>query len=321
MSAGSDTTAALTQAIRREAHALGFSHVGFAPAEQLTEEGEALRRWLDLGYQAGMRWMERDTEKRCDPSLVLPGARTVISLAHNYYTAQQHSGHEAAGKISRYAWGDDYHTVVERKLGQLEQRINELAPTEKSRRYVDTGPVMDKAWAVRAGIGWLGKNGNVITRDYGSWVFLAEILTTLPVDYDTAIPDYCGSCTACIDACPTQAIVSPGVIDSGRCISYMTIEHRGDELPLEEGMDMQQWVFGCDICQDVCPWNSFAKESDEPAFLPRSWNIDPPLIELASLDDEEFRSRYKGSAIKRCKPAGLRRNARIVLNRKESNVE
>ncbi len=318
---GGESVSARAASIRAMAVELGFSHVGFAAADPLVNERAGLEQWLAQGMHADMLWMARDTAKRCDPSAVLPGARSVVAVALNYYTPQRHSNAADVGKISRYAWGDDYHDVLGEKLGMLELFIHELAPEVETRRYVDTGPMMDKAWAVRAGIGWLGKNGNVLTRDMGSWIFLGEIITTLELGHDAPIDDFCGSCTACLDACPTQAIVSPAVVDSRRCISYLTIEHRGETLPLPEGTTLDSWVFGCDVCQDVCPWNSFAKESEEEAFEPRPWNISPALMELSELGDEEFRTRYRHSAIKRCKPSGLRRNARTVLQRDVSNLK
>ncbi len=308
-------------AIRDLAFGLGFSHVGFAAAAALANERIGLEQWLASGYQADMRWMERDVDKRCDPSLVLPGARSVISVAMNYYTAPQHLQDADVARISRYAWGDDYHDIIGEKLKLLEQGIRELVPDAQTRRYVDTGPVMDKAWAVRAGIGWLGKNANVITRDLGSWVFLGEVLTTIDLEYDTPISDYCGSCTSCLEACPTQAIVAPAVIDSNRCISWLTIECRDDELPLSEDMRLDNWVFGCDVCQDVCPWNSFARETGEQAFQPRPGNTALLLTELSEISDEAFRERFRRSPVKRSKPSGLRRNARTVLARKESNMD
>jgi epoxyqueuosine reductase len=310
-----------TDELRQAALALGFSHVGFAAAEELSGERLRLSQWLAQGHHAGMGWMERDVEKRSDPRMVLPGARSVISVAMNYYTPVAHSDSPDIAKISRYAWGEDYHDVLGERLAKLEDVVRNTIPDVQTRRYVDTGPVMDKAWAVRAGIGWLGKNGNVITRDLGSWIFLGEILATCEFVYDEPIADYCGSCTSCIEACPTQAIVAPAVVDSRRCLSWLTIECRDEELPLREGMQMDGWVFGCDVCQDVCPWNSFAQESPEPGFHPRAVNVEAPLAELAQITDEEFRERFRRSPVKRCKPWGMRRNARTVSVRNESNIE
>jgi len=320
MTQSGDTALTTEERIRARARELGFTHVAFAPVQQLGEERELLEQWLKRAYHAGMQWMRHSVETRTDPTRIVPGARSMICLAMNYYTPAQHSTHVEKAKISRYAWGDDYHELVGERLKQLEASIAEWYPESRSRRYVDTGPVMEKAWAVRSGIGWLGKNGNVITKDMGSWVFLAEIISTLKLEYDNPIPDHCGTCTACIDACPTGAIVENCVIDSNRCISYLTIEHRGDELPGAENMNFENWVFGCDICQDVCPWNSFQRASDESAFAARPYNLAPSLSELVNMDDDEFRRRFKNSTVKRTKAAGLRRNARTVLMQRESHV-
>ena len=308
-----------TDRIRREALRLGFSHVGVAPAASLAAERMRLEHWLARGFQADMVWMARDPARRTDPRLVLDGARSVISVAMNYYHPVPHSGDPDVAHISRYAWGDDYHDIVTARLAALEAYIVTEVPDARTRRYVDTGPVMDKAWAVQAGIGWLGKNGMVITRDHGSWIFLGEILTTVALDYDTPIEDYCGSCTRCLDACPTHAIVAPTVVDSARCISYLTIEHRGPHPEDMRQEDFHGWVFGCDICQDVCPWNSFAQSSAESAFAPRPGNIAPRIDALATIEDEEFRDRFRKSPVKRSKAEGLRRNARTLLAQQESH--
>lgn len=313
--------AELSALIRAKALELGFSHVGFAAAVPLDEERKHLETWLARGAQANMHWLDRDPLRRSDPAQVLPDCRTVISLAMNYYTPQQHAENPELARISRYAWGDDYHDVLDASMHELESFIAQAEPAARTRRYVDTGPVMDKAWAVRAGIGWQGKHSNVITRDRGSWVFLGEILTTLALDPDAPMLDYCGSCTSCLDACPTQAIVEPYVVDSNRCISYLTIEHRGDFPDQVKDWNFQNWVYGCDICQDVCPWNSFAQAATEPAFEARSWNVAPPVTELAQIDDEEFRRRFRKSPVKRTKADGLRRNARILLIQNESHTD
>lgn len=315
------TRSEASELIRRKALHFGFSHAGFARAEALGEEAELLREWLGRGYHAGMEWMERNRERRIDPREIVEGAESVICLAMNYYTPHAHSDRKEHGKISRYAWGDDYHDIMGERLREFEEWMQVEFPGVRTRRYVDTGPVMEKAWAVRAGIGWLGKHGNVITRDRGSWVFLGEIITTLPLDYDEAMGDFCGTCTACIDACPTAAIPEPYVIDANRCIPYLTIEYRGEELPREAGEGLGRWVFGCDICQDVCPWNSFAVETEEAAFQPRPGAREPELQVLASMTDEEFRTRFRGSPVARAKARGMRRNARTVLMQQESYTD
>ncbi len=306
-----------TQEIKSKARALGFAKVGIARADELTEEGQRLREWLRRGYHATMNWMASTVEKRIDPRSILPDARSVVCVAMNYYTEGRHSDDPTVGKISRYAWGDDYHLVLTDRLRQLSEYIKELEPTVNVKVYVDTGPVMEKAWAVRAGVGWLGKHTNLITREFGSWVFLGEVILDLELEYDQPIPDYCGSCTACIEACPTGAIVEPYVLDSNKCISYLTIEHRESISP-ELASNFQNWVYGCDICQDVCPWNRFQQPTAEAAFAPRTYNLAPTLTELAELTEEEFHERYRKSPIKRTKHAGLVRNARAVLAEQKS---
>lgn len=309
----------LTQKIKSKALELGFAKVGIARADELTEEGQRLREWLQRGYHATMDWMASNVEKRTDPRLILPNARSVVSVAMNYYTEGRHSVDPSVGKISRYAWGDDYHIVVTERVRQLSEYIKELEPSANSRVYVDTGPVMDKAWAVRAGVGWLGKHTNVITKEYGSWVFLGEVILDIELDYDQPMADFCGSCTACIEACPTGAIVEPYVLDSNRCISYLTIEHRESFSP-ELASNFQNWVYGCDICQDVCPWNRFQQPTTEGAFRPREYNIAPKLAQLAEMTETEFRERFRKSAVKRTKHEGLVRNVRAVLAEQKSLV-
>jgi epoxyqueuosine reductase len=259
-----------------------------------------------------MQWLERDVEKRTDITNVLPNAKSVICVAMNYFTHSQYADSPAVGKISRYAWGDDYHLVMNDRLEKLFEFIRSEIPDVTGKIYVDTGPVMDKAWAARAGIGWLGKHTNIITQNYGSWVFLGEILLDSELEYDKPMLDYCGKCTACLDACPTQAIVHPYVLDANKCISYLTIEHRG-ELPKGIVSKFDNWIYGCDICQDVCPWNRFQKETEEPRFHPRKENLAPKLTEIAEMNQEEFSRRFRKSPIKRTKLSGLTRNAKAIL--------
>lgn len=301
----------VTENIRRAALDLGFVKIGFARAEAMEEEEARLTQWLQRGYHASMAWMANHTEKRIDPRLLVPNAQSVIVVAENYYTAVAHEPSVDDGKISRYAWGDDYHLHAAKRIEALFERITQIAPEAEGRYYVDTGPVMEKAWAARAGVGWQGKHSNLITKEFGSWVFLGTIVTTLALEYDEPIGDWCGTCTACIDACPTGAIVEPYVVDAGLCISYQTIEHRG---PIDEtlGKKFDGWVYGCDICQDVCPWNRFAKATNHSEYEPRPGNVTPPLAELASLTQEEFSRRFSKSAIKRTKLAGMVRNAELI---------
>lgn len=302
----------LTQKIKSQARELGFSKVGIARADILTEEGKHLQEWLNRRYHGTMDWMERNVEKRMDPRNIVPHAKSVISVAMNYYAGVPHTDSSEIGKISRYAWGDDYHILVTSRIQTLVDCIKQEKPDANAKAYVDTGPAMDKAWAVRAGVGWLGKHTNVITKDYGSWVFLGEIILDVELEYDEPIADFCGSCRACIDACPTHAIVEPYVLDATKCISYLTIEHKG-EIPGELKPKFENWIYGCDICQDVCPWNSFQQQTKEQAFLPREANVAPQLKELESITKEEFNERFRKSPIKRPKREGFIRNVKTVM--------
>ncbi|MGA9364462.1 MAG: tRNA epoxyqueuosine(34) reductase QueG [Bacteroidota bacterium] len=307
----------LTDRIKARAMELGFSKVGITRAVVLEEEGKLLREWLSRGYQGTMGWMGRKVEKRIDVRKVVPDAQSVVVVAMNYYTEAVHSDDPDDGKISRYAWGDDYHDVMIPRLGKLLEYIQCEAPSAKGKVYVDTGPVMDKVWAVRAGIGWEGKHTNVISRDFGSWIFLGEIILDIGLEYDELSADYCGTCTRCIDACPTNAIVEPYVVDSNLCISYLTIEHKG-EIPEVVSSQFGNWIYGCDICQDVCPWNQrFSKPTQEAAFSPRAGLLKPSLTDLASMSEEEFREKTQGSPVKRTKHSGLMRNVKAVLKNRE----
>ena len=300
---------ALSAKIRQKATELGIDKIGFARAELLAGDREHFFDWLETGKHGEMAWLEREPEKRTDPRLIFPEARSVISVAINYYTPSQHDDGANRGKVSRYAWGDDYHDVVKEKLRELLDWIVAEIPNASGKICVDTAPVMEKAWAERAGLGWIGKHSNVITTELGSWIFLGEILLNLELDYDEPAADHCGSCTACIDACPTDAIVEPYVVDSNRCISYATIELRSDKLPENIGSNLNGWLYGCDICQDVCPWNRFEQPSGEPRFAPRNGeaSVDLEVVEL--LTPETYAERFRKSAMKRTKLAGLKRNA------------
>lgn len=303
-----------TQKIKTKALELGFTKVGIARAEALGDEAVHLLEWLNRGYHASMAWMTRHADKRSDPRVIVPGAKSVICVAMNYYTPQQHSNDRGVGKISRYAWGDDYHDILTERLKKLYEWMQGEFPGVDSRYYVDTGPLMEKVWAQRAGIGWIAKHTNVITQDVGSWVFLGELITTLDLDYDEPATDHCGTCTLCIDACPTDAIVEPYVVDSNKCLSYLTIEHRGG-ITGAVTEKFENWVYGCDICQDVCPWNhKFSLPSGESGFLPREGNVAPTLEKWKDMTQEKFSEQFKGSPIKRTKVSGLRRNVGIVLN-------
>lgn len=306
-----------TQEIKTKALELGFCEVGIARAESLNAESTHLAEWLVRGYHGTMEWMARNFEKRIDPGTVLPNAKSVVSVALNYYTGVEHSKDAEVGKISRYAWGDDYHDVMKGKLEEVLHFIVVKKPKAKGKVYVDTGPVLDKVWAQRAGIGWEGKHTNVITQKYGSWVFLGEIIVDVELEYDSPATDHCGSCTLCIEACPTNAIVEPYVLDSNLCISYLTIEHRG-EIREELAGRFDNWIYGCDICQDVCPWNKkFAKPTSIEEFYPREHNVAPILQQVVEMQPEEFSRQFRKSPIKRTKHSGLMRNVKAVMNRKE----
>lgn len=304
-----------TQAIKERALSVGFHKVGIIRAEPLAAEAPRLKEWLARGYHGAMSWMARDVEKRLDPRELFPEARSIIVVALNYYTPEQHHENSNSGKVSRYAWGDDYHDVLKTKLQSLLSWIREQEPLAAGKICVDIQPTLDKAWAVRAGLGWLGKHTNVITPEYGSWVFVGELLLNLELEPDVApVEDHCGTCTLCIDACPTQAITEPYVVDSNKCISYATIELRTPELPETVQQGLSGWLYGCDICQDVCPWNRFEQKTDERQFAPREDNINADLKEILELTPETYAARFRGSAMKRAKLAGLQRNARALMN-------
>lgn len=300
------------QIVIEKAGELGFDLIGFAKAERLTDELIHLNDWLSRGYNADMDYMNRNREKREDVSLILPGAKSVISMAMNYYTDHTHNGQNGIGKISRYAWGKDYHLIIWDKLELLEKQLNEIDPGFRSISYVDTGPVMDKSWAVRAGIGWLGKHSNVISREIGSWFFISTLITNREFEYNEPVVDHCGTCRACLDACPTNAIVDDYIVDSNKCISFLTIENKGEiENSFKNRFD--NWLFGCDVCQDVCPWNNkFSVVTQEGDFEPVH-GTGIPLNDVISMSPEEFKSKFETSPLKRAKLNGLKRNAGFLL--------
>lgn len=301
--------------IRQHAIDLGFSKVGIARAEPLAEEEARLRKWLARGYHGEMKWIERDPVQRADPQKIFPAARSVVVVAMNYYTPHEHRESRATGKVSRYAWGDDYHDVMGDKLRALLSRIKERWPEAEGKVCVDIQPAMDKAWAARAGLGWIGKHTNLITNEYGSWVFLGELFLNLELEPDELqVADQCGSCTLCLEACPTNAIVEPYVVDSNLCISHATIESRADELRPDVAGHLEGWLYGCDICQDVCPWNQMTPVTREPRFEPRAGNVSASLSGILELTPDEYAARFRRSAMKRAKLAGLKRNAQTLLN-------
>lgn len=305
--------------IRARALTEGFHKVGIVRAESLLDERERLNEWLARGYHGEMKWMARDAEsvtRRTDPRSLLPSARSVVVVALNYFTPHEHKNDPARGKISRYAWGDDYHTVVGEKLKTLLAWIKSERLETEGKVCCDIQPVMDKAWAVRAGLGWIGKHSNLITREYGSWVFLGELFLNLELEYDAETSeDHCGTCTLCLEACPTGAIVEPRVVDSTRCISYATIELRDEHLPTHVEENLSGWLYGCDICQDVCPWNRFEKPTGETRFAPREDETSIEIEKILLLTPEDYAERFRRSPVKRAKLAGLQRNARALLDK------
>ncbi|HSA62754.1 MAG TPA: tRNA epoxyqueuosine(34) reductase QueG [Nitrospiraceae bacterium] len=310
---------ALTGAIKQAARALGFEAVGIALVDapdsspQLTLLSR-LTQWLERGFHGTMTWMGRMPEKRADPRQVLPRCRSIISVGMNYLTEHRADERSGYGRIARYAWGKDYHNVLGERLRQLERRIRSLAPEADTRSYVDTGPVMEKAWAEQAGLGWIGKHSNLVSSQYGSWLLLGEILTNLELEPDEPGTDLCGSCTLCIQACPTRAIVEPYVVDATRCISYLTIELRGDQtaIPDELQSRLGNKIFGCDDCLDVCPFNLRAEPTQEPAFQPTPLTLAPNLDTLSQMDETTFSSTFGQSPIRRAKQTGLLRNIGIA---------
>lgn len=294
---------------------IGFHLVGITGIDNHQDNAIAhLEKWLDLGYQADMAWMA--SPKRVDIRGCMPEVRSLICVALNYYTPHQHSPDPQIAKISRYGWGRDYHKVMGKKLKALNNWLRSQNESIVTRYYVDTAPIQDKVWAQRAGLGWIAKNGNLITRKYGSWVFLGEVLTNLDLTPDVPHAAHCGSCTRCLEACPTGAIVKPYVVDANRCIAYHTIENRDPELPQAIAQNLSGWVAGCDICQDVCPWNQrFAQVTDVVDFYPYDANIQPSLKELADLSEVEWDQRFRASALRRIKPSMWRRNAHANLDR------
>jgi epoxyqueuosine reductase len=296
-----------TDLIKTEAKSLGFMFCGIAKADFLEDEAPRLEAWLKKGMHGEMQYMENHFDKRLDPRLLVDGARSVISLGLNYYT-ENNQGDALAPKISKYAYGADYHHVIKDKLKQLLHIINEKIGEVNGRAFVDSAPVLDKAWARKAGMGWIGKNANLISKKAGSFFFLAELIIDLELEYDIEpTADHCGSCTRCIDACPTEAIVAPYMVDGSRCISYLTIELK-NEIPTEFKGKMDNWMFGCDICQDVCPWNKFSILHNETAFAPQPELLGMNHKEWQDITQEVFQKVFKTSAVKRTKFSGLKRN-------------
>lgn len=293
--------------IKTEATRLGFDACGIAKAVALDDDARRLESWLHKGFGAGMLWMEKHFDLRIDPRKLVPGAKSVITLLLNYYPEEQQQ--PEAPRIAKYAWGMDYHDVIRARLNELLAFIKVNIGEVEGRGFVDSAPVLERSWAVRSGLGWVGKNGNLLNKKTGSFFFIATLITDLDLDADPPFStDHCGSCTRCLDACPTGAIVSPSVIDANRCISYLTIELKDAMIPQEYQPKMNDWMFGCDICQDVCPWNRFSRPTTEPAFAPIPEILDLSRQEWEALSEEAFRKIFKGSPLKRPKWKGIQRN-------------
>jgi epoxyqueuosine reductase len=299
-------SAALTESVKALAGDLGFDRVAIGPAGP-PDHGEAFRLWIEAGHAGTMTYLERRREERLHPERVLPGAASIVCVALGYYQGRMRD--PSWEPVARYAWGRDYHDVIAPRLDRLVTHLSEACGA-RSRAYVDTGPVLERDMAARAGLGWIGKNTMLLHPELGSWFFIGVVLTTAELEHDAALPDRCGTCRACLDACPTQAFVAPYVLDARRCISYLTIEHRGAIDPaLHERVG--RWQFGCDVCQSVCPWNGKARTTWEGAFLPTAPY--PGAESVLAMSDEEFRREFEGTALTRPKAAGMRRNAAIAL--------
>lgn len=300
----------LKRLVRDKALELGFEQVGFAKAEALSHEASHLEQWLNAGMHGTMSWMEGHFDKRIDPTKLVDGAKTVVSVTLQYHPGRLDRPIDSP-RISTYALGDDYHDVLRERLRQLFDFIQERVGDVNGRVFTDSAPVMDKAWAARSGLGWMGKNGNLLNKKLGSWFFIGEIILDVAFEPDAPTTDHCGSCTRCIDACPTDAIVMPAVIDARKCISYLTIEYR-DSIPESYHNGIGEWMYGCDICQDVCPWNRKSPISNVAEFKPRADILEMTAEGWRTLDVETFRRLFKGSAVKRTKYQGLVRNIAIA---------
>jgi len=308
--------ASASQFIKAASHELGFSYCGISKAEYLEEEAPRLEEWLKRDYQGSMGYLESHFDKRLDPTLLVPGAKSVISLIYNYYPQKDIAQSNPDNlKIAKYAYGEDYHFVIKDKLKTFLKKIQEEIGEVNGRVFVDSAPVHERAWAKKSGLGWIGKNSLLLNRSMGSFFFLAELIVDLELEYDGPIKDYCGTCTACMDACPTDAILQPYVVDGSKCISYFTIELK-EEIPMEVKGKFENWIFGCDICQDVCPWNRFAQPHHENKFLPHPDLPGMSAFDWQEITQEVFNKIFRKSAVKRTGFAGLKRNIRFVTDKK-----
>lgn len=296
--------------IKTIAAELGFSYCGISEATFLESEAPRLEAWLQRGHAGQMKYLEENFDKRLDPRLLVPGAKSVVSLTYNYYPEKSLSEGSDL-KIAKYAYGEDYHFVIKDKLKVFIERLREKIGEVNGRAFVDSAPVHERVWAQRAGLGWIGKNSLLLNKSMGSFFFLAELILDLELEYDGPVKDYCGTCTACMDACPTEAIPEPYVVDGSKCISYFTIELK-EEIPAEVKGKFENWIFGCDICQDVCPWNRFSKPHQEPRLLPHTDLEKMKKEDWQEISEEVFQKLFKKSAVKRTKLSGLQRNIRFV---------
>lgn len=300
-----------TALIRSLAAAEGFEHCGIARAQKLDDDARRLEDWLSRGMQGQMHYMENHFDLRIDPTLLVPGAKSVITLLMNYFPGEQQE--QQAPKIAKYAWGLDYHDVIRLKLKNVLLKVRKEIGDVNGRGFVDSAPVLERSWALRSGLGWIGKNGNLITRKQGSFLFIATLITDLELDYDNAFTkDYCGSCTRCIDHCPTEAILPGKVIDGSRCISYFTIELKEMLIPETMKDKFDNWMFGCDVCQDVCPWNRFSQKTKETAFTPIPEILNLSTDEWETMTEESFNTIFSKSPLKRSKWKGIRRNLSFI---------
>ncbi|MCB0452415.1 MAG: tRNA epoxyqueuosine(34) reductase QueG [Aequorivita sp.] len=298
-----------TAIIKAEAKRLGFVSCGISRAEFLEEEAPRLENWLKKNMFGEMAYMENHFDKRLDPTILVPDSKSVISLLLNYFPSELQNSESY--KISKYAYGTDYHFVIKDKLKQLMEFISEEIGEVHGRAFVDSAPVLDKAWAAKSGLGWIGKHSNLLTKQLGSFYFIAELIVDLDLEYDTPVTDHCGSCKACIDACPTNAIVADKVVDGSKCISYFTIELK-NEIPTSQKGNFEDWMFGCDICQDVCPWNRFSKSHNEPLFSPNPEMLSMTKKDWNEITEDVFQKLFKKSAVKRTKFSGLSRNINFL---------
>lgn len=300
-----------TQLIKHKAYDLGFSHVGVSKAGFLEKEARNLEKWLSKNHHGKMQYMENHFDLRTDPRKLVHNAKSVITILYNYYTPEKQEDPEAP-KISKYAYGKDYHFVIKKKLKDLQHYITTNFGEVNMRGFIDSAPVMDKVWAKKSGLGWIGKHSNLVNKNKGSYFFIAEIILDLELDTDIPIKDYCGSCTRCVDACPTEAIVEPYVVDGSRCISYLTIELKDEVIPQEFSGKMDNWMFGCDVCQQVCPWNRLATPHKESLFDPPSDLLSLTKKEWHELDEQMYQNLFKKSALKRAKFKGIKRNIKFL---------